>query len=156
MEANIPLGRLRIGSASNSINPETGMAEFDAQHITGEPMEEMVVMGRAQPNNLLNSVGGLGNASTAGNPTPSGTQSDPFDRILSNMSKTELMALKAQLERVSTATEVFTVAMGPLVLLINPGSPWIIATGLGLAGFKILADVLVSKIDSYINRRFPE
>jgi len=45
MDANIPLGRLRIGSASNSINPETGIAEFDAQLIADEPIEEITVSG---------------------------------------------------------------------------------------------------------------
>ena len=43
--ANIPLNRLRVGSASNSINPKTGMAEFDAARAAGSPIEEIVVLG---------------------------------------------------------------------------------------------------------------
>lgn len=44
-DVNIPFDRLRIGSASNSINPETGVPEFTEYPSADWPIEEIVVSG---------------------------------------------------------------------------------------------------------------
>jgi len=70
---NIPLERLTVGNARNSINPETGAAEFDPNiyRYDGPDMEEIVVttpreQGLVQlPQNLPNS--GFYNYGTPGN-----------------------------------------------------------------------------------------
>jgi len=124
--------------------------------LTLEQAWELERSRAAQLRNQQNHLNPFG-ASGAQEPTPPnrGTpepkpDTSSLDGILSGMSTADLMKLKYALSNAGNATTGFGVAIGALVFLINPASPWVVATLAGVAVMTVLWNDLANKVDQYL------
>ena len=89
---------------------------------------------------------------------PNDTPAEPekpsgFQKYLAGMSRADLYKLKDALNNISNATQIFSIAIGSLVLVLNPGTLTVTVFGLGFGAIIVGASWLADEIDKRLDAR---